>query len=640
MKLEEKALCITFYDKMDHLCKKVLHEMGIQMPTVSVSDGVNEGNLMDFLSDYIDKGVELFICRGVLANILREKFPVSVLEIKYSYLDIFQKLLPFQNSGRKLGCLEADDFYLQVCNVAKLLGLEVIYYEVRQLSDFWDGYQSLRDQGVDLIIGGSWGHIYSQSLDIPYLAVEYSEEGIRNCLEEVLALFENLYCEEEKRDYLSVLLNHSTEGIISVDTMGMIKQINQTAKSILNLASFEIPFSNIGDVFPKYKKPNVLCDITPEENLVINYQGKRILLTRIPLFVNQEVTGVVFFLSEEKRLLEAERQMRLAAVSKGLTAKHHFDEITSKSDLMTETLDQAKLFSSMESTILLTGETGTGKEFFAQSIHNASRRAQRPFVSVNCAAFSSSLLESELFGYAEGAFTGARRNGKAGIFEMAHGGTIFLDEIGEMDLSVQSKLLRVIQEREVMRLGDDRIIPVDVRIIAATNRDLKKESMEGRFRLDLYYRINVLGLTLPPMRERKEDLEPMVHNLIQEKNTLLGCRVTGIDKQIIRALEQYDWPGNIRELSNMIEKLVVITQSGQIRYHAVEKLLPVCTHAQPAVSPKTCTLEEMEQQLIQERLLAYGNNKTKAAQSLGIGQATLFRKINRYHLSPASDLSK
>ena len=640
MKLEEKALCITFYDKMDRLCKKVLHEMGIQMPTISVSDGVNEGNLMDFLSYYMDRGVELFICRGVLANILREKLPVSVLEIKYSYLDIFRILLPYQNSGRKLGCLESSDFCQQVCNVSKLLGLEVISYEVHQLSDFWDGYQSLREQGVDFIIGGSWGHIYSQSLDIPYLTVEYSEEGIRTCLEEVLALFENLYCEEEKRDYLSVLLNHSTEGIISVDTTGAIKQINQAAKHILKTAPFDSISDHIGDFFPQYKSQEALCDVSPEENLVVRYQEKRILLTRIPLFAHQVVSGVVFFLSEEKRLLEAERKMRMAAVSKGLTAKHRFEEISSKSQLMTETLAQAKLFSSMESTVLLTGETGTGKEFFAQSIHNASRRALRPFVSVNCAAFSSSLLESELFGYAEGAFTGARKNGKAGIFEMAHGGTIFLDEIGEMDLSVQSKLLRVIQEREVMRLGDDHIIPIDVRIIAATNRDLEKESLEGRFRLDLYYRINVLGLTIPPMRERREDLEPMVYSLIEEKNALLGCRVTGIDKQILRVLEQYDWPGNIRELSNMVEKLVVLTQSGQIHYRAVQKLLPVPSQTQKTTSPHSCTLEEMERQLIEERLQLYGYNKTKTAQSLGIGSATLFRKINRYHLSSSEVVSK
>lgn len=633
MKLSEKAICISFYEKMDALCQQVFEEMNLCIPTIVVSSEVNENNVLDIISKRIEQGTTLVICRGVLAAMLREKLGVSVLEIKRSYLDIFQALVPYQNSGMQLGCLESPNFCSQVREAAKLLRLNVVYYEVETLDDFFPGYKELEHKGVDVIIGGSWGKIYPDQVHMPYVAVEYSEEAIRACLDDALELFETLYREEEKRDYLSVLLNHSKEGILSVNQMGRITQINRTAQNMLALPQEDVGHTQIGSIFPEYAEMDALCAIAADEDVVVHYGDNRFSLSRAPIMVEQQVTGAVFFFSEEKRLQEAERRLRLDANTKGLVAKRHFDQITSRSPVMLETLEQAKIYSKMKSTVLLTGETGTGKEFFAQSIHNASRRADKPFVSVNCAAFSSSLLESELFGYAEGAFTGAKKSGKAGIFEMAHGGTIFLDEIGEMDLSVQSRLLRVIQEREVMRLGGDRIIPVDVRIIAATNRDLMREAREERFRLDLYYRVNVLGLTLPPLRSRREDIAPMAVSLIHEKNEQLGCRVTGLDAGTTHALEAYDWPGNIRELSNVIEKLVVVAQSGQVRFAQAAPLLPgERTFTAEPGSYEALTLEDVERRCIVDRLKTLNYNKSKTAKSLGIGQATLFRKINRYGL--------
>lgn len=308
--------------------------------------------------------------------------------------------------------------------------------------------------------------------------------------------------------------------------------------------------------------------------MVIIYKEKRLILTRIPILAENEVTGAVFFLNSEKKISEADRQLRLTSTKKGFIAKRSFETMIFHSPVMLETVNRAKVYSKMNSTVLLTGETGTGKEFFAQSIHNASPRRNGPFVAVNCSAFSTSLLESELFGYEEGAFTGAKKAGKAGVFELAHGGTIFLDEIGEIDATVQSRLLRVIQEREVMRLGGDRVIPIDVRIIAATNRDLKKETEKGKFRLDLYYRINVLNIEIPPLRRRLEDIYPLARQLLNEKNELLQCKVTGFDARTLNFFSKYSWPGNIRELSNIIEKVVALTQSGEVQFDVIAPTLP------------------------------------------------------------------
>ncbi|GHU67904.1 hypothetical protein AGMMS49983_19790 [Clostridia bacterium] len=372
-----------------------------------------------------------------------------------------------------------------------------------------------------------------------------------------------------------------------------------------------------------------------DRNVLINYNNKQYLLSRIPILVEQEVSGALLVFTETERLQEAERKLRLDLRRKGLTAKRKFEDIYSRNPDMRNTIATSILYSEKDSTILLTGETGCGKEFFAQAIHNASKRSSEAFVAVNCAALPSSLLESELFGYVEGAFTGASRSGKAGIFEKAHKGTLFLDEIGEIDLHVQARLLRVLQEREVMRIGDDKIIPIDVRIIVATNKDLKREIAEGRFRQDLYYRLNVLSISIPPLRQRREDLSVLIHDLILEKNEALGCKVVRLDTKLLSLMQKYNWPGNIRELSNVIEKIVVLAQSGVAEYDEVSSAvseLETGDLSQINISDNTLTMDEIEKSSIMARLNACGNNKVQTAKSLGIGKATLFRKIEKYQL--------
>jgi len=285
------------------------------------------------------------------------------------------------------------------------------------------------------------------------------------------------------------------------------------------------------------------------------------------------------------------------------------------------------------STILITGESGTGKELFAHAIHNASNRYLAPFVRINCAALPENLLESELFGYEEGAFTGAKKGGKPGKFELAHSGTIFLDEIGDMPLTMQTKLLTVLQEKIVERVGGTRPIMISVRVIAATNRDLEKMVMEGQFRQDLYYRLNVVRLNIPPLRSRRSDIPVLVSELMNRINEELQTNVTKISCKAIELLQNYTWPGNVRELENMLERAINLADMNH------ESSLTI-SHF-PSLVEKTClseketlpqAVESLEKQIIIKTLKKVNGNKTQAAKLLGIHSSALYRKLSKYDL--------
>lgn len=323
-------------------------------------------------------------------------------------------------------------------------------------------------------------------------------------------------------------------------------------------------------------------------------------------------------------------------LKKGFVAKYNFDDIVTVDKYMIELKNLASLYSKTDGTILIQGESGTGKELFAQSIHNASNRCGGPFVAVNCAAIPENLLESELFGYEGGAFTGARKEGKQGLFELAHNGSIFLDEIGEIPKSLQARLLRVIQEKEIMRVGGDKIIPVDIRIISTTNRNLEKQVRNGDFRQDLYYRLNVFNLKIPSLRERKGDIALIATRLLNEF-TDDSINESEIVKEINSLLVSYDWPGNIRELNNIMERLsLVVLQSNSNNYRdMLKKVMNVPDEDDGdnialRISIKNGlrdAMKEVEKNIIDTMLIKYNYDKNKVAKILKVGRSTLWRKI-------------
>jgi transcriptional regulator with PAS, ATPase and Fis domain len=344
--------------------------------------------------------------------------------------------------------------------------------------------------------------------------------------------------------------------------------------------------------------------------------------------VGGEILGAVETLEDVTKIREYENIIRVKLAEKGYVAHFTFNDIIGKSSAIKETVRLAEKFAEVDSIILIEGESGTGKEVFAQAIHAASNRSRGPFVAVNCGAIPDSLIESELFGYYPGAFSGARRGGKDGLFTQAHTGTIFLDEISETSQSFQTTLLRVIQEMEVRPLGSDKVIPIDIRIIVATNRKLKQEVDQGNFRRDLYYRLNILRLNIPPLRYRKEDIPHLSRHFIQH-NTSKLCKDISISQRAMSALKRYDWMGNIRELQNVIERLCV-TCDLKIDNSLVAYALDECRLED---FESTERMDCIRKNHIFEVLRQCGNNKKKAAEKLGISRTTLWREMKRRELS-------
>jgi len=318
-------------------------------------------------------------------------------------------------------------------------------------------------------------------------------------------------------------------------------------------------------------------------------------------------------------------------IKKYQTAKYNFDDIIGESSEIKRAKEIAKIAAQSNSSVLITGETGTGKEVFAQSIHNASARCNKPFVAINCAAIPQNLMESSFFGYESGAFTGAKKGGSSGVFEQANGGTLFLDEISEMHLELQSKILRVLQEREVKRIGSDKTIKLDIRIISACNKDLDQLVREGKFRRDLFYRLNVLDIQLPPLRYIREDIPLLVNHAIKKMNITFGKFVEGIDDKALNILVNYEWPGNIRELMNCIEKAFNII--GNERIIRAEHLPRNIRENYSVVEIGEEGLDEMlkkyEREIILKALEINGGIKSKTAEYLKISTTTLWRKMSQ-----------
>lgn len=358
------------------------------------------------------------------------------------------------------------------------------------------------------------------------------------------------------RQQMGTILDAVNEGVLAYDELDIIVLFNRMLEQLTGKDRWHI----VGQKFS-----TVLTDLGLGQDLLLTptfydrfftHHGKSFLVSKIPL--NRESdSGYLITMKETSQIEQQEIKVRQELRQKGLWAKYSFQHIVGRSKAIRMCIQQAKKMTRGDSAILIQGESGVGKELFAQAIHNESKRKNGPFVAINCAALPETLLESELFGYEEGAFTGARRGGKPGLFEQAHQGTIFLDEIADIPLSLQSRLLRVLQEKEVMRIGATHIIPVDVRVIAATNQSLRQLVDKKFFRADLFYRLNVLPLQIPPLRQRMEDLPLLVDNFLVE----LGDR-RRISQEMLAIMRQYSWPGNVRELRNCVEYIIRITDQG------------------------------------------------------------------------------
>lgn len=467
----------------------------------------------------------------------------------------------------------------------------------------------------------------------------YSEEVHPHTLGMVVAAVDSIErmlkmdkCSQElmiSRKYTHTIMDSIPIGIITSDLEGNIKVANTHASEMFGYYIREMKRMKIGQLFDGWEAVrDVLCSKKPftDEEVFVNARKNKLQfnLSAYPILDNNEnIIDVVYVFSEVKKV------RKLANKIMGRQAIYTFDKIIGNNDKFIATIELSKKIADSKSTILISGESGTGKEIFAQSIHNYSNRKEEPFIAINCGAIPKNLIESELFGYEEGAFTGAKRSGHPGKFEVADGGTIFLDEIGEMPLDMQTRLLRVIEESTVSRIGGTNEILVDVRIIAATNKNLIEEVEKGNFRKDLFYRLNVLPIKLPPLRERKEDIKLLVEYFMKRIAKRLNKKMVKISDEQMEHLMRYSWPGNVRELENFIE-LIINTEEIPEHFKCNDNTLETSECIE--IEQRDLSLDNMEKKYIIKALKKYNGNITLSAKALSIGRNTLYRKIKKHNI--------
>ncbi|HWR42978.1 sigma-54-dependent Fis family transcriptional regulator [Sporomusa sp.] len=441
------------------------------------------------------------------------------------------------------------------------------------------------------------------------------------------------------------IFNTMSDGIVMIDECGIVKQLNPAAKKIFNRPESEILGMSIDRIFNgkaavTWQMMNNKEPYTDVELMVDTKKNTfHCLASGEPLTDEQgKVIGGVIILRPIKNV------QNLVNRFSGYHAALQFSDIIGESKEILEAIRVASLAATTSSNILLQGESGTGKEIFAQAIHNRSESKNGPFVALNCGVIPRELIGSELFGYVEGAFTGAIKGGKPGKFELASGGTLFLDEIGDMPLEQQVALLRVLQEKNVTRIGSEKVIPVDVRVICATNKNLPKEIEKGTFRQDLYYRLNVISITIPPLRNRVKDIALLFKHFLDKIGRDRGCNFY-IEPQVMACLQHFDWPGNVRELQNVVERAVSLTESGEITIahlpiDVFAKQPPIQYPVQPLISPainethdrehRRRLMKEAERQQILVLLSRHGGNVSVVAREFGVSRNTLYRKMRLY----------
>lgn len=515
---------------------------------------------------------------------------------------------------------------------------------------YGNDWRTFIDKEIDIIIdvtGDEQVYQELQQFKEDFIIVPGSiAEMIVHLFKEKEQLIRELQSETIKGDVMLKAIIHSSNDAISVvDENGNGILINPAYTRITGLTEEDVlgkPATT--DIYKgesmhfhvlKTKKP------VRGVKMLVGPKKKEVAVNVAPIIVDGQLKGSVGIIHDMSEIRELTTELQRAKERiRTLEAKYNFDDIVGRSEEMLIAIEQARIAAKTPATVLLRGESGTGKELFAHAIHNESGRKYNHFIRVNCAAISESLLESELFGYEEGAFSGAKRGGKKGYFEEANNGSIFLDEIGELSLSTQAKLLRVLQEREIIRVGGTKPISIQVRIIAATNKNLEQEIRKGNFREDLFYRLNRIPIYIPPLRSRLEDIPLLCDHLIKKINHDYGRNVEGITNEVAELLKRYAWPGNVRELENILGRAIIFMDYSENRID-IKHLSKLGynfqknqeqDHPNEASLPLYTLVENFEKRIISHILHKHRGNKTKTAKELGVSIRTLYYKMEKYGL--------
>lgn len=581
---------------------------------------------------------DVIVSRGILTKKLKEIYDdIPIVDIPVQGIDLIQCLQQCAEKyhPHKVAVIGTSNMIYGVDHFETLLQFKIEEYTINDINEVEQIVDDAAANGCEVIVGGLSTHRAAIARDIPSIIIETSEESLNQAYNEAKRIALVSRKEQERTRQYQTILDHAYEGIIAINSHGKISAFNHTAKKILNLKERDLINKNIKDVLVPDDFTNFITNKEKYGEKITTYQSTHLSANKQPVNLHGKHIGKVIAFQDVTGIQDLEGKIRKKMYLRGHIAKHHFEDIVHRSQVAADTIKMAKKFSKANSNILIIGETGAGKEMYAQSLHNYSERRDKPFVAINCAALPENLLESELFGYVDGAFTGATKGGKKGIFELAHQGTLFLDEIGEISLHLQSRLLRATQEKEVMRIGDDRVIPIDVRIISATNRDLLEMVENNEFREDLYYRLCVLELYLPSLRESWEDIPALIKHFISHYSKS-NQNITFTDAAMEEII-QMDWPGNIRQLQNFCERVTVLCKNGIIDKSDLQQYLPRSLIQKQDDSTITNINsndlnKKDEEEKIMLALKKAKYNREKAAQILNISRTTLWRKMRAMNI--------
>ena len=580
--------------------------------------------------------VDVFVSAGANGAYIKRHAPVPVVAITPTGFDVLRALAMARRLSERVGIVTFGRPPAELEQFKELYGLHIEQRAYETLADAETAVRDLTSGGIEVVVGPSAVTDIAERLGKKGVFL-HSESAVREALNRAIEIARVARADAARRARVDALLSQLDEGVASVDLQERIESLNPAMARLLGTTPERAVGRKLSELAAELALTRVLETGQAELEQIARVGARTFVTNRIPLREQGVPTGAVVTCTDASAIERADRSLRSQHRPRRFVATHALADVVGESAAVRRARSLASRFARTDATVLVTGASGTGKELFAQGIHLASVRRDHPFVAVNCAALPETLLESELFGYEEGAFTGSRRGGKPGLFEAAHTGTIFLDEIGDMPAPLQTRLLRVLQQREVLRLGGSDPTPVDVRVVAATNRDLEARVAQGSFREDLYYRLAILRLHLPTLTERREDLPLLAEHLLRAALARHGA--AGALDRALEVVEPrlgvHAWPGNVRELENVLERVAVLFAGADGVSPAEEELRSVVPELfgprrsrRGEAGDSLRGLRRQDERAHVLRVLAEcEGNQGEAARRLGIGRTTLWRKL-------------
>ncbi len=623
-----------------HGLRTLLEELAPEYSAIAeihILDKAYGDALADITAERRDRGVDAVVAAGSNGGFLRQHLDVPVVLVKVGGFDMMHALAKASRYSRRIALVTYGSVPAEMARFNEIFDLRLEFRVYKTELDAEACVQELKHLGIEVVVAPGMVVDLARSYGLQGVLL-YSQQSVREAMDDAIEVARVSRLEQAKREKLNTILGHLKDGVVAVDLDERIETLNLSMEKIIGRPADRLVGQRLSSVFPGLDLSGTLRSGRAEIEQVQDVGGRTLVTTRIPVIEQGRQTGAVLICQDPATIQRLDRNLRSRNQPRSTPARYVLDDIVGASPLIERVKERALSCAQSRATVLIIGESGTGKELLAQGIHNASARSAQPFVAINCAAFPEALLESELFGYVEGAFTGSSRGGKTGLFEAAHTGTIFLDEIGEMPLSLQTRLLRVLQEKEVLRVGATEPTPVDVRVMAATHRDLAASVAAGQFRSDLYYRLNILLINLPPLRRRVGDL-PMLAASLKAKIARRLHYESGFGDAIVDAIVEagrgYSWPGNIRELENLIERGLVFYDTAGVDGGAVhDRLREIAPELFAGVAAAQAeglrdSREAAEIERIQAVLKECHGDRARAAQMLDISRSTLWRKLKR-----------